>query len=70
MLRYGAYRYLFVKMQQTKIAVIKFSSLYPAETVYEGSLKIISMLQVSSHAFEPTFIILVPIGRKLSDQLK
>ena len=35
----------------------KFSYLYKAETVYEGRLKVILLLQVSSHDFEPTFII-------------
>ena len=45
------------KIQQTKIAVTKFSSLFKAEPVYEGRLKVILLLQVSSHGFEPTFII-------------
>ena len=43
-------------IQQTKIAVTKFSSLFKAEPVYEGRLKVILLLQVGSHGFEPTFI--------------
>ena len=35
----------------------KFSSLFKAEPVYEGRLKVILLLQVSSHDFEPIFII-------------
>ena len=35
----------------------KFSSLFRAEPVYEGRLKVILLLQVGSHDFEPTFII-------------
>ena len=35
----------------------KCSSLFKAEPVYEGRLKVILLLQVSSHDFEPTFII-------------
>ena len=36
----------------------KFSSLFKAEPMYEGiRLKVILLLQVSSHDFEPTFII-------------
>ena len=30
----------------------KFNSLYKAETLYEGRLKVILLLQVSSHDFE------------------
>ena len=35
----------------------KFSPLFKAEPVYEGRLKVILLLQVSSHDFEPKFII-------------
>ena len=35
----------------------KFSSLCKAETVDECKLKVLLLLQVSSHDFEPTFII-------------
>ena len=35
----------------------KDSSLFKAEPVYEGRLKVILLVQVSSHEFEPTFII-------------
>ena len=35
----------------------KFTSLFKAEPVYEGRLKVILLLQVSSDDFEPTFII-------------
>jgi hypothetical protein len=48
----------------------KFSSLYKAETVYEGKLKVILLLQVSSHDFEPTFFMLVLICGILPDQPK
>jgi hypothetical protein len=48
----------------------KFSSLYKAETAYEGRLKVILLLQVSSHDFEPTYVILVLIFRILPDQPK
>ena len=41
-----------------------------AEPVYAGRLKVILLLQVSSHNFEPTFIILVLICRRLADQPK
>ena len=38
----------------------KFSSHFKAEPVYEGiRIKVTLLLQVSSHDFEPTFIILV-----------
>ena len=40
------------------IAVKKIKlSLSHTEQVYEGRLKVILLLQVSSHDFEPTFII-------------
>ena len=45
------------KIQQTKIAVPKISSLFKAEPVYEGRLKVILLLQVRSHDFERTFMI-------------
>ena len=45
------------KIQRNKIVVTKFSSLFKAEPVYEGRFKVILLLQVSSHDFEPTFII-------------
>ena len=48
----------------------KFSPLFKAEPVYEGRLKVILLLQVSSHDFEPNFIIFVLIGRVLPDQPK
>ena len=44
--------------------------VYKAEALYEGRLKVILQLQVSSHYFEPTFIILVLICRTLPDQPK
>ena len=37
----------------------KFSSLFRAEPVYEGRLKVILLLQVGSHNFEPAFDIFV-----------
>ena len=37
----------------------KFSFLYQSQPIYEGRLKVLLLLQVSSHDFEPTFIILV-----------
>ena len=33
----------------------EFSSLFKAEPLYEGRLKVIVLLQVSRHDFEPTF---------------
>ena len=47
-----------------------FSFFYQSEPIYEGVIKVILLLQVSSHNFEPTFIILVLIGRVLPDQSK
>ena len=48
--------YLGSKIQQTKIGVAKkFGSLFKAEPVYESKLKVILLLQVSRHDFEPTF---------------
>ena len=44
--------------------------LYQSEPIYEGRLKVILLLQVSSHEFEPTFVILVLICRILPDQPK
>ena len=35
----------------------KFSSLFRAEPVYEGRVKVILLLQVTSHDFESSFII-------------
>ena len=66
---FGFLSLLLPNTQQTKIFVTK-SSIYKAETVYEGRLKVIILLQVSSHDFEPTFIILVLICRILPDQPK
>ena len=61
----------YPKIQQTKLAITKFLlSLDKAETMYEGRLKVILLLQVSSCDFEPTFIILVLICRILPDQPK
>ena len=40
-----------------KLALNVFSSLFKADPVYEGSFKVILILQVSSHDFEPTFFI-------------
>ena len=40
------------------------------EPIYEGRLKVILLLEVSSHDIEPIFIILVMIGRELPDQPK
>jgi hypothetical protein len=50
--------------------LIFFSSLFKAEPVYEGRLKVILLLQVSSHDFEPTFIIFFLNWRILPDQPK
>ena len=44
------------KIQQTKIAVAKFSSLFKAEPVYVDRVKVMFRLQVGSHDFEATFI--------------
>ena len=49
----------YAKIQQTKIAVTKIQLSLKAETVYEGRLKVILLLQVSSHDFKHTFIIFV-----------
>ena len=68
LLSYGASA--STKIQQTKIAVEKFSSLFKAEPVYEGRLKVILLLQASSHDFEPTFIIFCLNWRILPDQPK
>ena len=52
---------LLVKIQQTKIVVTKiWLSLFKAEPVYEGRLKVILLMQVSSHDFEPTFVKFCP----------
>ena len=64
------YGYLDSKIKQTKKPLQKFSSDYKAETEYEGRLKVVLLLQVRIHDFVPTFIILVLIGKILSDQLK
>ena len=48
----------------------RFSSLYKTKALYEGRLKVILQRQVSSHYFEPTFIILFLICRTLPDQPK
>ena len=40
------------KQSRLRQPLQKFSSLYKAVTVYEGSLKVILLLQVSSHDFE------------------
>ena len=45
--------YVRAKIQQTK-PLQKFSSLYKTEPVYEGWLKVILLLQVGSHDFEPS----------------
>ena len=58
------------KYTRLKQLLQKFSSLYKAETVYEGELKVILLLQLSSHDFEPTFIILVLICGIWPDQPK
>ena len=55
------------KYSRPRWSLWKFSSLYKAET---GRLKVILLLQVSSHEFEPTFIILVLICKILPDQPK
>jgi len=44
--------------------------IYQSESIYEVRLKVKVLLQVSSHNFEPTFIILVLIVRVLPDQPK
>ena len=49
----------------------KFSSLFKAEPVYEGRLKVILLLQVTTwHDFEPAFIIFCLNWRILSAQPK
>ena len=48
----------------------KFSSLCKAETVYEGGLKVILLLQISSLDFETTFIIFCLNWKMLQDLLK
>jgi len=45
-----------LKYSRLRYPLQKFSSLLKAEPVYEGRLKVILLLQVSSHDFEPTFI--------------
>ena len=45
-------------------------AFYKAEALYEGRLKVILQLQVISHFFEPTFIILILICKTLPDQSK
>ena len=45
------------RCSRLRLSIQKFSSLFKAETVYKGWLKVILLLQVSSHDFEPTFII-------------
>ena len=42
-------------------------AFYKAEALYKGRLKVILQLQVSSHDFEPTFIILILICRTPTD---
>jgi hypothetical protein len=39
--------YFVAKIQQTKIAIIKFGSLYKAETIYAGRLKVIYITAAS-----------------------
>ena len=56
---------LYPKIQQTKDR--RYKNLALSVTAYEGRLKIILLLQVSSHDFEPTFFILVLIYRILPD---
>ena len=51
------------KYSRLRVSLQKSSSVYKAETVYEGGLKVILLLQVSSHDLEPTFIVLVLICR-------
>ena len=52
------------KYSKLRQALRKFSSLFKVEPVYEGApfegrLKVIYLLQVISHDFEPTFIIYI-----------
>ena len=48
----------------------QFCSLFRAEPVSEGRLKVILLLQVSSHDFEPTFNTVALIFRILPDPTK
>ena len=45
------------KFSRLRWPLQKFSSLFKTEPLYEGRPKVILPLQVSSHDFEPTFII-------------
>ena len=45
------------KYSRLRYSLQNFSPLFKAEPVYEGRLKVILLLQVSSDDFEPTFII-------------
>ena len=59
------------KHSRLRYPLWKFSSLSTKQKhIYEGRLKVILQLQVSSHYFEPTFIILVLICRTLPDHPK
>jgi hypothetical protein len=46
------------KKKQTK-PLQKFSSFFKAEPVHEDMIKVILLLQVSSHDFEPTLLYFV-----------
>ena len=49
--------YCFFKDTADQELLQKFSSLFKAELVVKGRLKVILLLQVSSHDFEPNIII-------------
>ena len=73
-----AYQFVLIasfctKIQQTKIAVKKNLALSSKQSKcmnYEGRLKVILLLQVSSHDFEPTFIIFCLNWRIIPEQPK
>ena len=50
-------KWYWQKYSRLRQRLQKFSSLFKAKPVYEGRLKVILLLQVSSYEFEPTFII-------------
>ena len=48
--------YCTQKYSRLRQPLQKISSLFKAEPDYEGRLKVILLIQTSSHDFEPTFI--------------
>ena len=58
----GSIEVIYLELHKPKNTADKDSryenfALYQSEPLYEGKLKVILLLQVSSHDFEPTFII-------------